>query len=231
MEINSFHGSLSCQDKIYAHKRLTQLFLELGTRKDNPFLGSGLGGNNFQLLVLLGLSHTVTTESVGIDVSENGVTWGIEYLQKTGLIQLRHDLDLIFEEEIKEQYKYLALSISTLVGSEDRMLESFQQNRNQFPKVDQVLSQGRYGAIEKLTHQEELILGYLLCIKLAKELDQGDTKNVSSVGNVLNQLSSETILMSVRQFIQIGRLVKFDLDEHPIWENMLNKVNKEVFVE
>jgi len=44
----------------------------------------------------------------------------------------------------------------------------------------------------------------------------------------LQKASYENVLVAVRSQIQIDRLVRFNLDEHPDWEQVLNKINKQV---
>ncbi len=73
-----------------------------------------------------------------------------------------------------------------------------------------------------------LMFANKLCADLASELDRGDETNVTAVGMALVGFPMEIILMSVRRYIQIERLVKFNLDEHPAWEKVLSRVNKEV---
>jgi hypothetical protein len=42
----------------------------------------------------------------------------------------------------------------------------------------------------------------------------------------LQKVAYENVLVAVRSQIQIDRLVRFNLDEHPDWEPVLNKINK-----
>jgi hypothetical protein len=44
----------------------------------------------------------------------------------------------------------------------------------------------------------------------------------------LQKSSFENVLVAVRSQITIDRLVKFNLDEHPEWEQVLSKINKRV---
>lgn len=87
----------------------------------------------------------------------------------------------------------------------------------------------RYNALEPT---KKLVACMITCARLATQLDQS-TENeipqaVKFVGKFLQKASYENVLVAVRSQIQIDRLVKFSLDEHPEWEQVLNKINKQV---
>jgi hypothetical protein len=44
------------------------------------------------------------------------------------------------------------------------------------------------------------------------------------VGRFFQKVSYENILVAVRSQIQTDRLIKFGIDEHPDWEELLNKI-------
>lgn len=80
---------------------------------------------------------------------------------------------------------------------------------------------------------KKLVACMITCARLANQLDQTKDINdppesVSHVGKFLQRVSYENVLVAVRSQIQIDRLVKFNLDEHPDWEQVLNKINKQV---
>jgi len=87
----------------------------------------------------------------------------------------------------------------------------------------------RYATLEPT---KKLVACMITCARLATQLDQateGETPAaVKHVGKFLQKVSYENVLVAVRSQIQIDRLVKFNLDEHPEWEHVLNKINKRV---
>jgi hypothetical protein len=87
----------------------------------------------------------------------------------------------------------------------------------------------RYNALEPT---KKLVACMITCARLATQLDQskeGETpKSVQHVGRFLQKVSYENVLVAVRSQVQIDRLVKFNLDEHPDWAQVLNKINKQV---
>lgn len=88
----------------------------------------------------------------------------------------------------------------------------------------------RYNPLEPT---KKLVACMITCARLATQLDKAKTEedlpeSVKYVGRFLNEVSNEYVLVAVRSQIQINRLVKFNLDEHPDWENVLNKINRQV---
>lgn len=87
----------------------------------------------------------------------------------------------------------------------------------------------RYNVLEPT---KKLVACMITCARLATQLDQTNENeppaSVKHVGKFLQKVSYENVLVAVRSQIQIDRLVKFNLDEHPEWEQVLNKINKQV---
>lgn len=87
----------------------------------------------------------------------------------------------------------------------------------------------RFAALEPT---KKLVACMITCARLATQLDQAEEdkqpQSVKHVGKFLQKVSYENVLVAVRSQIQIDRIVKFNLDEHPEWEQVLNKINKKV---
>jgi hypothetical protein len=84
----------------------------------------------------------------------------------------------------------------------------------------------------KLEPTKKLVACMITCARLATQLDNSNEnempQSVNYVGKFLQKVTYENVLVSVRSQIQIDRLVKFNLDEHPDWEEVLNKINRKV---
>jgi len=84
----------------------------------------------------------------------------------------------------------------------------------------------------KLEPTKKLVACMITCARLATQLDNSNENemppSVNYVGKFLQKVTYENVLVSVRSQIQIDRLVKFNLDEHPDWEEVLNKINRKV---
>jgi len=87
----------------------------------------------------------------------------------------------------------------------------------------------KYNTLEP---SKKLIACMIACARLASQLDTATTDklpaSVKHMGNFLNEVPHENVLVSVRSQIQIGRLVKFNLDEHPAWKSVLGRINKQM---
>lgn len=87
----------------------------------------------------------------------------------------------------------------------------------------------RYAPLEPT---KKLVACMITCARLATQLDNSDIDNppqsIKYVGRFLRDVSYENTLVAVRSQIQISRLVQFNLDEHPDWEEVLNRINKSV---
>ena len=87
----------------------------------------------------------------------------------------------------------------------------------------------RYNVLEPT---KKLVACMITCARLANQLDQAKEgeppETIKHVGKFLQKVSYENVLVAVRSQIQIDRLVQFNLDEHPDWEQVLNKINKKV---
>jgi hypothetical protein len=87
----------------------------------------------------------------------------------------------------------------------------------------------RYNVLEPT---KKLVACMITCARLATQLDQADEANppgsIKHVGKFLQKVSYENVLVAVRSQVQIDRIVKFNLDEHPDWQEVLSKINKSV---
>jgi hypothetical protein len=82
-----------------------------------------------------------------------------------------------------------------------------------------------------LEPSKRLVACMIACARFATQLDQTEGElppSVKYVGKFLNKVAHENVLVAVRSQIQIERLVKHNLDEHPDWSQVLGRINKEV---
>lgn len=212
-----------------AKKTLTRLSVELGLRKDNYHVGCGIGGNNFQLLVLMGLEHRLssrTHRTIFFDAEKNQIVWGALWLSITPMKLIRKKLDHKFQS-ITEASKYNALVMESLSNSH-KMRGVLEEHKSQFPQLTSALSGKIFKFDERLSNLEQLILAFVMCQELAHDLDSGDRSWIQSIGSALTDFPPDVILLSVRRYIGIDRLVRHDLDEDPIFEKCLRRVNKHI---
>ncbi len=85
----------------------------------------------------------------------------------------------------------------------------------------------------KMNPSKKLVATMIACTRLSAQLDAVDKPeklpvSVKHVGKFLQDVGYENVLIAVRSQITIDRLVKFNLDEHPDWGDLLGKINKKV---
>lgn len=86
----------------------------------------------------------------------------------------------------------------------------------------------------RLEPTKKIVACMITCARLAAKLDESDASSppddVKHVGKFFQSKSvePENILVSVRSQIQIDRIIKFNLDEHPEWQEVLSMINKQV---
>jgi hypothetical protein len=77
---------------------------------------------------------------------------------------------------------------------------------------------------------KKLVACMITCARLANQLDESKSDkppaSVAHVGKFLQKVPYENALVAIISQIQIGRLIQFELDEHPDWEQVLSKINK-----
>lgn len=228
MKFNSTPTSLS-QEKIkQAQSRFYRLTLELGIRENNEYVGSGLGGNNFQLMVLLGLHHhLINSTKTEMRVQEGRMCWSYQFFMDNGMKTIRKKLDAIFPA-IVEKNKVMALAMQSISNDPSSLCKTCNTYYHNFPSLVQLIENRTYTHDPLLTHQEAFILATLMTAKLASDLDRGDESLVEIVGKALQNFTWEIVLLTVRRNIQIDRLVRYNLDEHPTWAKLLSDINKGV---
>lgn len=101
------------------------------------------------------------------------------------------------------------------------------------PLVDDIYAGKDVSAqFNKLEPTKRLVGSMIACARLASQLDNHKgkelPKSVDHMGKFLQKISYENVLVAVRSQIQLERIIKHSLDEHPEWETLLNKINKKV---
>jgi hypothetical protein len=215
---------LTFQKVRLAQEKFDWLLVELGVREDNSHVGTGLGGNNLQLVTLMGFAHNLVKRPIDVRVDDKRMTWGVDWFLSASKKQVRARLDQVFET-IDEQHKYLAAALTDLTKP-NMMAIPTAEHKQRFPQLIKALESKNYRLNPALTMVEQLVLACVMCHELSLRLDKGDTSLVSSVGKALYDFPYEIILLSVRKYVGIERLIRFDLDEYPAWAKTLDSINR-----
>lgn len=78
MKFNNIDKDINADQIEAANKRLAWLFTELGCSKTNEHVGTGLGGNESQLFVLLDFTHTLARSDNSIQLDGQNIIWGAD---------------------------------------------------------------------------------------------------------------------------------------------------------
>lgn len=223
MNFDHISSIISSAQITKAQDQFTKLIVDLGLRDTNYHCGSGLGGNNFQLLVLLNMKHELIPR-VKISVGYRVLYWGDKFLEQSNLEEIRLELDKIFDK-IVEDNKYLPLAFQAMLDP-TLLRNKFLEYKEHFPNLTNCLEGKSYRFDSSLSNLERLLLANLMCQELVSDLDKNDRSRVQIIGAVLQEFSPEMILMSVRIYIGIDRVIKYDLDEDPVFAKAIKKVLK-----
>lgn len=71
---------------------------------------------------------------------------------------------------------------------------------------------------------KELFFGHLLGAKLVKALNDSNLELINAIGIVLEDLSVEVILSTLRYAVGLELVVKHQLDDNPIYDRLLIKL-------
>jgi hypothetical protein len=225
MKFDSIDQSIRFDKATIAKNRYRVLALELGVRDTNYHVGTGLGGNNLQLFTLMNVhNELVNDRDLAIEVTKDKILWGVQWLGKTKMADIRHELNAKFPL-IQEKHKYPAIALKVLTDHPETLRKGFLDNKKHFPKLAEALAGKPFSFDPNLSNWEMLVAGCILCQELASDLDQDNHKRISFVALALMKLPMEINLIAIRRYIQIERLVKHNLDEHSDFSKILTIIN------
>jgi len=106
----------------------------------------------------------------------------------------------------------------------------YEHYQNLLPMIEDVfLGKDVSSKYATLAPTKRLVAAMIVCARLANQLDQLDATNsneqhpaIQNVGKFLKHVPYENVLVAVRSQIQIERIVRHGLDEHPEWMPILN---------
>jgi len=198
MNFDRIERSITKDTQAVLQKKLQWLVLELGVREDNYHIGTGLGGNNAQLFALMSFYHEVVVKDDLTIQIDDGV--------------MRWGYAWFERASKKDIRRELDIKLPVVKGA----------------SLDDVRKDPRFSLGPNVSNWSVLSFADILCQKLASELDNGDESNVGPTAFALAGFPMEVVLMTVRRQIQIDRLIRHNLDEHPHFGKILHSINKTV---
>lgn len=224
MNFDRINKNLSDKTVEDARRVFTRLLIELGVRETNYHVGTGLGGNNFQLFSLMAIPQSLGYTKKQIAIHKDHVEWNAEWLVATPMTVIRHTLDGVFPS-IRERFKYEALLVDAVANNPSTIRLAFAARQDHFPILSNILGSKHYSFDKNLSMLEQFSLAMVMCSELAQQVDNNDTSMIPVIGKVLVEMDPEIILIAVRKCIAIERLVKFNMDEDPYFGRALTQVN------
>ncbi len=226
MKFDVIDPSLTTDEVNFASKILAKIMVELGIRETNEHVGSGLGGNNHQLLVFMTMKHHLISSDKDISIVNNNVYWSVEFLIGHKMRHIRPIIDKEFAL-ISDDNKLIALALHTAANNPTLVLSTLEKTLPQIVifYYNEFLS-GQVLNLSKLSYSNQFMVSLLLCAKLSYFLDNNidTTKYKMLVGKTLDSVEPEILLLAVRKAIRIDRLVQHYLDENPHWD--LDRVSR-----
>jgi hypothetical protein len=226
MKFNHVDGRLTVLEAAQADGKFQRLTLELGLREDNYHVGSGLGGNNFQLLTLMALDHNLVKRPISVQVDGTRMAWSGSWLNETPMKSLRAQLDRAFPT-IEEHFKYQAVALNDL-SKTNSMRDTVVKYPDQFPHLMLALHGKGYRLRPGSSYIEQYIMACIMCQELSSQLDQGDRSLIQPMGHAMADFPMEIVLLSVRKYVTLERLVQHNLDEDAVFGKVLSRINKAV---
>lgn len=198
MKFDQVATSIGKVARAAALKKFQGLTLELGVREDNEHVGSGLGGNNAQLFGLMSLRHELVSDP-----------------------NLTIDYD---NHRVRWGYEWL--------DSSKRKAQRYELDAKlPVPRTatfDDVRNDPRFAYGPNIANLDLLLFASKLCQDLATDLDNGIENKITPTAMALSGFPQEIILVAVRRYIQIERLVRHNLDEHKEFGRILHTISKEM---
>lgn len=138
-------------------------------------------------------------------------------------------------EALKWNTEFLNKKVAGCVGKDAglKYFNYYDHYQELLPMIEEVFNGGEISSrYHSLSPSKQMVACMITCARLATQLDacseDNVPKSVEYVGNFFSFAGYENVLVAVRSQIQLNRIIKFNLDEHPNWKEMLALINKSV---
>lgn len=196
--------NLSEYDFKLVEQKLTPVLLELCARKDNKHIGTGLGGNENQALAAICFPHVIVESDRDYVAAFrfNQFVWNATQVNKLNKKDIRLSLNDLFKE-----IEPLVEKIKNYIDNNVSLEEFGSEAVDNFNKYQSAVS---------------------ALISLNEKLDNNNyiDHDVEAVGSFLHSLPETIVLLAVRQYVTIDRMVKHDLDSYTVFGDCINKITK-----
>ena len=142
-------------------------------------------------------------------------------------------------EEMKLSAEHLNYKVSGRVGKQAglKYAHYYEHYQQLLPLVaDLYAGKDVIKAYNKLEPTKKIVFGIIVGTRMANKFDETDEstprnklpKEVDLVGKFFSSISPENAYIVLRNQIQVNRMAAFDLDEHPAWADLVERINNQI---
>jgi hypothetical protein len=81
--------------------------------------------------------------------------------------------------------------------------------------------------MNRLNEEDMMKFAHYLCKKLTLDLDSGENATLNACADLLVELPNEVFRQAVKTQIQVERIIKYNLDLHPVLSSKFDEINAE----
>jgi len=222
----------STEQAAIAADKIKCIMLELGVRADNIHIGSGLGGNNRQLMIMLAMDHVITDKQAGVFFDKHVCYWNVSSVVNSTRVELRQYINTAFEQKVANSNVGPALLLGHLLseGAESKFLDRYETDSTDLPEVNLIL-EGHQFDINKVARMDLLLVSAVAAGLMSRMLDKlpeakpVELPAVNNVGSFFVSIPAETSLLVLRSMVGINRLIMRSLDENAHWDKVLSVIS------
>ena len=203
-------SDVDAETVVRCEKSLHVLLLDLSLRPDNEQVGSGGGGNEEQFMAIMQAENNLDSSIENVEVKLDELFWSPTFL-KSSIVELRKVLN---GKAMPGKFKELK-DVMSLYGDATSEVEK--------------IWAGKIVDLSVFNRMNQLHIISCLFVKMRDDLDAtGITPGIINLGKFLQDVSAEFILMPMRQFIGLERLVRHNFDEDEAFQKITRKVDIEL---
>lgn len=227
-----FKVNTQIHDLASVKHKIESALLELSVRENNVHVGTGLGGNQEQLLILSSIEHVLTDEHDGVFFREGFCYWNARSILNASMKEIRSFIDEAFKYQSQDSNtEIVGVAIKHLLdeGYRSTLIDSF--NRS-ISDIDDVLC-GKDVDTNSMSMSRMLITSLCVVGLVSRKLDAITDASEATrlpemqfIGTFFRKVEPSIVLISIRKMMGIERIVKFNLDEHPVLGDVLTNISR-----
>lgn len=198
-----------------AKEKLNYTYTDLAVRKDNFQIGSGLGGNQLLLLILLHsnvkLIDSDNSAPITYESNSNTISIQCEWLNTSSLKEIRQQLDS-FVEKFLEGKRASALEFESLFLS-NNLRATIEKNKDKFSKILSLLDKDYLNSSnENISDLDLVLVTSIKCEEFLTQLKSGQTPDYEKLSNLFKICPEYIYLLVTRNIFSLENIIRYNLD-------------------